>query len=123
MSLILQELGGKRLELLREILPRLSRVAVLHALAELAMKHRLPTVFSFREYVEAGGLLSYGPDLGVQQRRAARYVDLILRGARPGDLPVEQPTHLELAVNLKTAKTLGLTVPPSILLRADRVIE
>ena len=87
------------------------------------MKHRLPTMFAFREYVEAGGLMSYGASHEFQRRRAARYVDLILKGARSGELPIEQPTNVELAINRKTAKALGLTIPPSILLRADRVIE
>ncbi len=92
-------------------------------LAELAMKHRLPTVFSFREYAEAGGLIAYGSDLAAGFRRAAAFVDKILRGAKPGDLPVEQPTKFELVINLKTAKALGLTIPRQILLRADKVIE
>ncbi|HJW76135.1 MAG TPA: ABC transporter substrate-binding protein [Thermoleophilia bacterium] len=92
-------------------------------LAELAAKHRLPAMFAQREHVEAGGLMSYGPDLRDNYRRAALYVDKILKGTRPADLPVEQPTKFELLITLKTAKTLGLTIPPSLLLRADRVIE
>jgi ABC-type uncharacterized transport system substrate-binding protein len=90
---------------------------------DLAAKNRLPTVFSYKEYVEAGGLMSYGPDLADLFRRAATYVDKILKGARPSDLPVEQPTKFELVINLKSAKTLGLTIPPSVLARANQFIE
>jgi putative ABC transport system substrate-binding protein len=185
-SLLLVELAGKRLELLKEVVPGFSRVGVLYAeapsslasvkqmqaiapglglqfrtavfrgiaavpdqIAELraggaqallvlpnpivdearavivdaAVKHRLPTMAAFREYVEAGGLMSYGADREFHHRRAARYVDLILKGAKPGELPIEQPTNVDLAINRKTATALGLTIPPSILLRADRVIE
>jgi putative ABC transport system substrate-binding protein len=92
-------------------------------LAELAMKHKLPMMFGPREQVEAGALLSYSPDRADIWRRAATYVDKILKGAKPGDLPVEQATKFELVINLKTAKALGLTIPPSLLLRADQVIE
>jgi putative tryptophan/tyrosine transport system substrate-binding protein len=92
-------------------------------LAELAMKHRLPTVVSAREYVEAGSLVFYGPDYPDLYRRAAVYVDKILRGAKPADLPIEQPTKFELVINLKTAKALGLTIPQSLLGRADEVIQ
>jgi putative tryptophan/tyrosine transport system substrate-binding protein len=89
----------------------------------LALGARLPTMHGFREYVEAGGLLSYGPDILDLFRRAADFVDKILRGAKPADLPVQQPTKYQLVFNLKTAKALGLTVPPLMLARADEVIE
>jgi len=89
----------------------------------LANGARLPTVHGSRQYVEAGGMVSYGPDVTDMFRRAAEYVDKILRGAKPGDLPVEQPTKFELVVNLKTAKALGLDVPETLLVRADEVIE
>jgi putative ABC transport system substrate-binding protein len=89
----------------------------------LALGARLPTMHGFREYVEAGGLMSYGPSLPKQFRRAADYVDKILRGAKPGDIPVEQPTKFDLVINLKTAKALGLTFPDKVLALADEVIE
>jgi putative ABC transport system substrate-binding protein len=92
-------------------------------LAELAMKHKLPTMFGPREHVEAGGLLSYSPDRADLYRRAAAYVDKILRGAKPADLPVQQATKFELVINMKTAKALGLTIPPSLLQRADQVLQ
>ena len=92
-------------------------------LAELAVKNRLPTMYSFRESVEAGGLMAYAVNMAAFVERAAVYVDKFLKGAKPADLPVEQPTKFELVINLKTAKTLGLTIPPSLLLRADRIIE
>ena len=179
------DLMGKRLELLREIVPRLSRVAILahaenpgnaeyirqadlaasavgvavdhvtiqhagdlervfsraqsaHALiqlddvvftshrrqvVELAVKHRLPAMYGFREFVDAGGLMAYGPDLPDLYRRAAGYIDRIFKGAKAAELPIDQPTKFELVINLKTAKALGLTIPPSLLLRADQVIE
>jgi putative ABC transport system substrate-binding protein len=92
-------------------------------LAELAVKHRLPTVMGSREYVEAGGLVGYGPDELDLFQRAAMFVDKILKGAKPADLPMEQPTKFELIINLKTAKALGLTIPQSLLVRADEVIQ
>jgi putative ABC transport system substrate-binding protein len=91
--------------------------------ASVAAKHRLATMYGSRLFVDAGGLISYGPDLSDLARRAAVYVDKILKGAKPGELPVEQAVKFELVINLKTAKTLGLTIPPSLLQRADQVIE
>jgi len=185
-SLLQTELGGKRLDLLKEAIPKLVRVTVLYnatspgrwtipqwqatasrvglelsaisfrdasalpdqfvglramrsgalivspsppidearaLIAELALKHQLPTMFPLREYVEAGGLMSYGSNLRTQHRRAATYVDKILKGAKPADLPIEQPTTFELVINLKTAKALGLTIPQSVLGRADEIIQ
>ena len=89
----------------------------------LAAKQRLPVIYGYREFVDAGGLMSYGPDRVAHYRRTAYYVDKILRGAKPADLPVEQPTKFDLIVNLKTARTLGLTISPTLIARADEVIE
>jgi putative ABC transport system substrate-binding protein len=187
LSTLAPEISGKRLELLKEIIPGLSRIAVLgssinsgnaQALKEselaanafglkveyrdvlspkdintafqaannwraeailhlssavlnsvrketvdLAIKSRLPTIFPWPEFVEAGGLMSYGVSLTDLHHRAAKYVDKILKGAKPAELPIEQPTKFDLVVNLKTAKQIGLTVPPNVLARADRVIR
>jgi putative ABC transport system substrate-binding protein len=179
------ELSGKRVELLKQTVPRISRVAVLHdprqppntfketqiaaqsfalefqsfairnasdveaafsamkkertdafmtlpqavvsfhrkRILELATKSRLPSTHGNREWAEAGGLMSYGPDVNDIFRRAAKYVDKIIRGATPADLPVEQPTKFELVINLKTAMQIGLTIPPNVLAKADRVIK
>ena len=186
-AFLLPELSGKRLQLLKDAIPRLSRVAVLwnaanpykafdlkevQAVAEalrvavetlpvrgpddfahafetavasgagglitlddpftiahrtrivsLALKYRLPALYGVRPFADAGGLMSYGPDRVDQNRRAATYVDKILRGAKPADLPVEQPTKFELVINLKTAKALELTIPPSLLQRADDIVQ
>ncbi len=92
-------------------------------IADLAVTHRLPLMVGSKEYGEAGGLISYGTDYAELFRRAAAYVDKILKGAKAGDLPIEQPTKFHLVINLKTAKAIGLTVPPSLLTRADQVIE
>jgi putative ABC transport system substrate-binding protein len=89
----------------------------------LAAKYRLPAIYPWRYFVTSGGLISYGPDDAEPYREAAGYVDRILKGEKPADLPVQAPTKLELAINLRTAETLGLTVPPSLLARADEVVE
>jgi putative tryptophan/tyrosine transport system substrate-binding protein len=188
LTVLTRELGGKRLELLKEAVPKLARVAVLydpanraslHEVKELlpadaralkltiepweiravddfekvfaalnkqrpdglyvpgtalmrangkrivdfALKSRLPSVYGSRGYVEAGGLMYYGADLADSYRRVAYYVDKILKGAKPADLPVEQPTKFEFVINLKTAKQIGLTIPPNVLARADKVIK
>ncbi len=187
LSTFVPELSGKRLEILREVVPKLSRVAVLgsstatgyaqtlkeiepaakafkmqlqfldvkHAndietafraasegraqgvltlnsgilgsqraqIAELAVKNRLPVMYHQGDFVEAGGLMFYGVNVPDLNRRAATYVDKILKGAKPGDIPVEQPTKLEFIVNLKSAEQIGLTIPPKVLAQADRVIK
>ena len=138
------ETFGKGLELLKETIPKVRRIAAAMAkeragallvaadslfnlhrtrLADLAMRRRLPTMFGIKENVEAGGLMSYGPSLPDLWRRTATFVDKILKGAKPADVPVEQPTRFELTINLKTAKALGLTIPQSVLSRADQLIE
>jgi putative ABC transport system substrate-binding protein len=187
LSTVASEMSGKQVELLKEIVPKLSRVVVLGTstnpgnaqalrdaelgagafgvkfqyldvratgdiepmfqeasklradgilvvnsivfnsqrkqVAHLAVKSRLPTLYSRREFVDTGGLISYGVSISDLDRRAAIYVDKILKGAKPGDLPVEQPTKFELMINLKAAKQIGLTIPPNVLARADRVIR
>jgi len=185
MSILSVDLLGKRLELLREVVPNLSSVALLwnptnpthaarlkHAerltqelgvrlqmlsisapqdfdraladaratqallqfddsfftthrdrLTRLAANSRLPAIYGYREMVDAGGLMSYGANLPDLYRRAAAYVDKVLKGAKPQDLPIQQPTRYELVINMKAAKALGLTIPPALLLRADDVIE
>jgi ABC-type uncharacterized transport system substrate-binding protein len=92
-------------------------------IANLALRHRVPPVGAFREYTDAGLLMSYAPNLLAVHRRAAVYTDKLLKGAKPGDLPIEQASTFELVINLKTAKALGLAIPPSLLVRADEVIE
>ena len=115
-----------RVDLARRVLDDLPNVEVMGysgLTVEFARKHRLPLAGGWGLWAESGALLSYGPDVDVMIRRAVGYVDRIVKGAKPAELPVEQPTKFELIVNLKTAKTLGLTLPQSLLLRADRVIE
>jgi putative ABC transport system substrate-binding protein len=123
------ELEGAFAAMTRErasaLLVQVDVIFALHArrIADLAAKRRVPAMYGSREHVEVGGLMSYAPNVPDLFRRAATYVDKILKGAKPADLPVEHPTKFELVVNLKTAKALGLTIPPSLLLRADQVIE
>ena len=105
--------------LLGDLMFFLNRARIIH----LAAKQRLPTMAVQREFAEAGGLMAYGANIRDVFRRAATFVDKILKGTKPADLPVEQPTKFELAINLRTAKALGLTIPPSLLLRADEVIQ
>jgi ABC-type uncharacterized transport system substrate-binding protein len=107
------------------VLPGVNPVGFMNRgkIATFAQRSRLPAMYPTREYVDSGGLMSYGPSLSDQFRRAATYVDKILKGAKPADLPVEQPRKFELVINLKTAKAIGLTIPQSILLRADQILE
>jgi putative ABC transport system substrate-binding protein len=93
------------------------------SIVQFVVKNRLPGMFPYREFAQEGGLMAYGPDYIDMYRRAATYVDKILKGAKPADLPVEQPTRFELVINMKTAKALGLTFPQSVLVRADQVIQ
>src|SRR5262249_212296 len=111
--------GGQALYLVSHPLLNAERIRI----NTLALGARMPTIYGFREYVEVGGLMSYGPNIPHMLRRTADYVDKILRGTKPGDIPIEQPTKFDLVINLTTAKTLGLTIPESFLLRADEVIE
>jgi putative ABC transport system substrate-binding protein len=116
-------MSRERADALVTIAPSALMTAYRPFILEFAAKKRLPTLFTRREEVEAGGLMAYGADIPDLFRRAATYVDRILKGAKPGDLPIEQPTKFELVVNLKTAKALRLAISPTVLLRADRVIE
>ena len=102
---------------------RRSAASTSNTYLDLAAKHRLPAASQYREFAEAGGLLSYGPNLPDQFRRAAYYVDKILKGTKPADLPVEQPRKFEFIINLKAAKQMGLTIPPNVLARADKVLR
>jgi putative ABC transport system substrate-binding protein len=103
----------------------LNSLVTLHSkrIVELAAKHRLPGMYPTRQFAEEGGLMAYGPLMGDLYRRSATYVDKILKGAKPADLPVEQPTKFEFVINLKAAKQIGVTVPPNVLVRADKVIR
>jgi putative tryptophan/tyrosine transport system substrate-binding protein len=114
-------MGGRNPALVQFSSPLIRQAS--RRVAEFSVKNRLPAISMFREFPEGGGLMSYGPELLVFFQRSAIYVDRILKGAKPADLPVEQPTKFELAINLKTAKTLGLTIPQTLLQRADQVIE
>jgi len=105
------------------ILPDPLFARTLRRIADLAVENRLPAIFHLREFVDSGGLVTYGPNRADMFRRAAVYVDRILKGAKPAELPIERPTKFELVINMKTAKALGLTIPQSLLLRADEVIQ
>jgi putative tryptophan/tyrosine transport system substrate-binding protein len=105
------------------VLPDISMTNYREALVALAARHRVPAIYPFRYFATSGGLMSYGTDVTEVFRRAAAYVDRILNGTNPGELPIQAPTKYELVINLKTAETLGLDVPPTLLARADKVIE
>ena len=105
------------------VLPDRLLLAYRESIVQFMTKNRLPGMFPFRDFAQEGGLMAYGPDYTDMFRRAATFVDKILKGAKPGDLPIEQPTKFELVINLKTARALGLTIPKTILLQADQVIE
>ena len=105
------------------VLPDISMTNYREAIVALAARHRVPAIYPFRFFAESGGLMSYGTDVAEVFRRAAAYVDRILKGASPGELPIQAPNKYELVINLKTAKALGLEVPPTLLARADEVIE
>jgi putative ABC transport system substrate-binding protein len=107
------------------VLVTMNPLVTLHSkqIVEQALKHRLPGMYPTRQFVEEGGLLAYGPLIGDLYRRAAIYVDKILNGAKPADLPIEQPTKFEFLANLKTARQIGVTIPPNVLARADQVIR
>jgi putative ABC transport system substrate-binding protein len=109
----------------RALVVILSPLVTLHSkrIVDLALKHRLPGIYPTNQFVEEGGLMAYGPLIGDLYRRAATYIDKILKGTKPAELPVEQPTKFELIINLKTAKQIGLTIPPNVLARADKVIR
>jgi putative tryptophan/tyrosine transport system substrate-binding protein len=111
--------GADALAILEDPLTLSQRSQIANAASHL----RLPAVYGYREFVEAGGLMSYGTDHGARWQRGAEIVDLILKGAKPADIPVEQPTNFETVINLKTAKELGIAVPPSLLATADEVLE
>ena len=117
----LETLGRDRVDALWLIAPAAFQGR--RRVADFALKSRLPAIAPYREFADAGGLVSFGANFAHSHRRAATYVDRILKGAKPADLPVEQPTRFEPAINLKTARALGLTVPPALLQRADQVIE
>ena len=105
------------------ILPSSVLISHVKQVAQFALRSRIPAIYYAAEFAEAGGLLSYAPNFAELSRRAAIYVDKILKGAKPGDLPIEQPTKFELVINLKTAKQIGLIIPPNVLARADRVVR
>jgi putative ABC transport system substrate-binding protein len=119
----LSELTGKGIQAL-VVLPDGMFLAQAAPIVALTAQHRLPTIYGLREYVPLGGLMAYGADIAKMHRQfSASLVDRILRGAKPGDLPIEQPTEFDLVINLRTAKTLGVTIPPLLLAQADQVIQ